>query len=667
MEVGALILRNMAFSLVNLTADTVQPAEGCINFQNLRLENIDARINRVEIVDNSISCRIRDLSCTDRCGYELRSLSGTFSLNGSESRLDNMHLTDNWSEINAEYLSFGYSSGKDLKDFINKVHMGADFRNSTLDFRSIGTFAQSLRENTLRIDLNGQVNGTVSALKAYDLEITTDTGSDIGISAEITGLPDIRNTYFNFSIKHITTTTEDISDIICQFSRNSNTIGEIMPGIQITMTGLAYGNLSSLYSLGTVTSDIGAITYEVDMDSDAGTEGRTISSDIELHKLNIGEIINKGAFGDIDLKARILAELPDRQSGERLKARLEHAQISSVNINGYEYKDIAITGEMMNGSADIRLLSHDPAFPVMFQSIVNIRRDNKPDRIKLYLDVPYSDLLSMNLVKTGTLASAGITAKADLQFTDQSILGSVLLDNISYANDNGQYNIDSIYIRSYLSENEHTITMRSPIIQAGYTSTDSPARLAERLGQAVNCPSLERLLPRDTFDHTARNGFYDFHLKTFDMSQICDIIMPGLYIADGTSIDMTLDESNLLDFKFRSSSIAFRNKKGSSYGLDNVLLSAGNMNSDVKASLSIDRIQSGNMTVDNTIMSLIEDGKDLLFELSYNNADTTWLDLSARINAWKDPAGKILADIAIDVLASTYATISGIFPPRQFT
>lgn len=648
MEVGALILRNMAFSLVNLTADTVQPAEGCINFQNLRLENIDARINRVEIVDNSISCRIRDLSCTDRCGYELRSLSGTFSLNGSESRLDNMHLTDNWSEINAEYLSFGYSSGKDLKDFINKVHMGADFRNSTLDFRSIGTFAQSLRENTLRIDLNGQVNGTVSALKAYDLEITTDTGSDIGISAEITGLPDIRNTYFNFSIKHITTTTEDISDIICQFSRNSNTIGEIMPGIQITMTGLAYGNLSSLYSLGTVTSDIGAITYEVDMDSDAGTEGRTISSDIELHKLNIGEIINKGAFGDIDLKARILAELPDRQSGERLKARLEHAQISSVNINGYEYKDIAITGEMMNGSADIRLLSHDPAFPVMFQSIVNIRRDNKPDRIKLYLDVPYSDLLSMNLVKTGTLASAGITAKADLQFTDQSILGSVLLDNISYANDNGQYNIDSIYIRSYLSENEHTITMRSPIIQAGYTSTDSPARLAERLGQAVNCPSLERLLPRDTFDHTARNGFYDFHLKTFDMSQICDIIMPGLYIADGTSIDMTLDESNLLDFKFRSSSIAFRNKKGSSYGLDNVLLSAGNMNSDVKASLSIDRIQSGNMTVDNTIMSLIEDGKDLLFELSYNNADTTWLDLSARINAWKDPAGKILADIAID-------------------
>lgn len=293
MEVGALILRNMAFSLVNLTADTVQPAEGCINFQNLRLENIDARINRVEIVDNSISCRIRDLSCTDRCGYELRSLSGTFSLNGSESRLDNMHLTDNWSEINAEYLSFGYSSGKDLKDFINKVHMGADFRNSTLDFRSIGTFAQSLRENTLRIDLNGQVNGTVSALKAYDLEITTDTGSDIGISAEITGLPDIRNTYFNFSIKHITTTTEDISDIICQFSRNSNTIGEIMPGIQITMTGLAYGNLSSLYSLGTVTSDIGAITYEVDMDSDAGTEGRTISSDIELHKLNIGEIIKQ--------------------------------------------------------------------------------------------------------------------------------------------------------------------------------------------------------------------------------------------------------------------------------------------------------------------------------------------------------------------------------------
>lgn len=648
MEIGAVILRDMAFALVNQPADTVPRAPGCINFKNLGLSDINARINRVEIIDNSITCRIRDLSCIDRSGYELKSLSGHFTLNGSESRLDNMHLTDNWSEINAEYLSLAYSSGKDLKDFIHKVTMAADFRNSTLDFRSIGVFAESLRDNTLRIGLDGQVSGTVSALKAYDLKVHTDTGSDISLSAEITGLPDIKDTYFNFSVKHITTTTQEVSGIISQFSRKPNSIAKIVPGTEVSLTGLAYGNLSTLYSLGTITSDIGSVTYEVDMKSDPDSTVRRISSDVELANLDVGKILDKEAFGDIDLKARIHAEIPEKGSGKMIDARLEHARINSITIKGYEYKDIAITGEMRNGSADIRLLSHDPAFPVMFQSIVDLRQDKTLDRIKLYLDVPYSDLLSMNLVKEGTLASAGITAKADLQFTDRSILGSVLLDNISYANDNGQYNIDSIYIHSFLSENEHTVTLRSPIMQAGYTSTDSPSRLAARLAQAVNCPPLERLLPPDTAGKATKNGFYDFHLQTFDMSQICDIIMPGLYIADGTSIDFSLDESNLLDFNFTSSSIAFGNRKGSSYSLDNVRLNAGNTGSDVKGSLTVDRIKSGNMTVDNAMISLDEDGKDMLLKLSYNNADTTWLDMSARINAWKNPAGKIMADIDID-------------------
>ena len=66
MYVDEIILRNMAFSLIDNR--TVRPPreDGCIDFKNLQVIHIDARISRAEIIDNTISCRIRDLSCIDR-------------------------------------------------------------------------------------------------------------------------------------------------------------------------------------------------------------------------------------------------------------------------------------------------------------------------------------------------------------------------------------------------------------------------------------------------------------------------------------------------------------------------------------------------------------------------------------------------------------------------
>lgn len=83
MTADEITLRNMAFSLVSPLADTIPVRDDCMNFKNMRLKGIDARINRVKIEDNTVSCRIRDLGCYDRCGYQLQSLSGSFSLDSA--------------------------------------------------------------------------------------------------------------------------------------------------------------------------------------------------------------------------------------------------------------------------------------------------------------------------------------------------------------------------------------------------------------------------------------------------------------------------------------------------------------------------------------------------------------------------------------------------------
>ena len=99
--------------------------------------------------------------------------------------------------------------------------------------------------------------------------------------------------------------------------------------------------------------------------------------------------------------------------------------------------------------------------------------------------------------------------------------------------------------------------------------------------------------------------------------------MPGLHIADSTTVDLMLDKNNLLDFKVQSSSIAFRNKKGSDCTINDILLNAGNRDAEVKGNLAIGRILLGNITLDNTVLSLSENGQEMRMRLGYNNAYST--------------------------------------------
>lgn len=646
MTVDEITLRNMAFSLANPHADTAMHNPDCINFRNLGLKSINAKIYRTQIKNNTISCRIRDLSCNERCGYEIRSLNGIFSLDTNETRLNNLLLMDSWSEISAEYISFGYGNIKDFSDFIHKIHIGADLRNSTLDFRSIGVFAQSLSGNDLRLDISGEISGPVSNLSTYNLEADSDSTS-VHISAAITGLPDIYNTFFNVTVKRITTTPSNLSDIISKFSRKSFTIKTPLQDMKASLTGIAYGKLSGFYSIGSLSSEIGSIGYEVELKGEKNTGDRLVSS-LWIDTLDIGRFLGNRLLGEVSLDAQISSDLHG-SSDKSPSARLDRLHISGMSIKDYEYNDITLAGEYRNGRADIRMFSHDPAFPSIFQGIIDFDRQRKssPERIRVFLDAPYIDLKAMNIVSNGSSAAAGITANADLKLTGSNILGDILLDNISYANDNGRYHIDSIHIHSTLSHNLHNVTLLSPVLKAGYTSSDLPGRLTGRIKTALNNPSLERLIDIDTAGDGTENGFYDFHLRTYDLSKICNVLMPGLHIADSTTIDMTLDKNDILDIRIQSSDIAFNDRKGRGYDIQDFCLLAGNKG-PVESILSINRISSGNMIMDNARMYLGEDGDKLLFKLGYNNADTTYMKFSAGISAWKEDTGAIMADIGID-------------------
>lgn len=647
MSVNEINLKNMRFVMRNLYKDTGDNIPGKMNFRNLNVSGINARLNRIRIDNNTISCRIRDLSCREMSGYELRSLSGYFSLDSCSTAIRNLRLQDAWSDISADYLSFGYDSRKDLKDFVHRIVLGADFKDAVLDFRSLGYFAHGLQDNNTVLNITGEVTGPVCRLRTGDLMITSQDSTLIHIGADITGLPDIDRTMFDLDIKRISTVSPELSDIVAAFSHKANTIHKFIPYTRINLSGELKGTLFDLSSNGEITSSDGNIAYSAQMLRDSVLSSTDLSTTLNVNSLDIGKLVNNDIFGKVDLTAGLHASLRQSEEGG-ITANLDSLRISRMSIKGYEYSGIAVSGEMQNNMANVRMISHDMALPTMFQSIINLDSVNRPKRIQLFLDVPFADLKAMNIVNKGSISNMGITAGADLRLTDHSILGNVLLDNISYANDNGQYHIDSLYIRSAILENRNIVTVKSPIFNADYSGTGAPAALLERLKLAVRGEALADAVKVDTAITNNSAGRYDFHLRTYDMSQICDIIMPGLHIADSTTVNMTLDNDNTLDVTAQSAAVSFGTKSGNVVELSDISLSAGNLYGSTDAILSIGRVNSGNILLDNLRLHTDELDNTLRTTLSFNNADTTYLNLAAGISMSRNPNETLTTGILLD-------------------
>ena len=646
-SVNELTLKKMRFSMLNQYKDTVSRTPSTMNFNNLSVSDINARFNRIRIENNTISCRIRDLSCREQSGYELRSIAGYFSLDSCRTAIENLHLKDTWSNINARYLSFGYNSGKDLNDFVNKIVLGADFDNAVLNFKSLGYFASSLQGNGTELTITGEVTGPVCRLRTDDLMLTSRDSTLIHIGADITGLPDIDRTIFDLDIKRISTVSPELSDIVAAFSHKTNTIHKFIPDTRINLNGELNGTLYDLSSNGKITSSDGDIAYSAQLFRDSVLNSTNLSTTLNVNGLDIGKLINNSTFGEVDLTAGLHASLRGPGDGG-ITANLDSLRISRMSIKGYEYSGIAVNGEMQNNMANVRMISHDMAFPMMFQSIIHLDSINGPERIQLFMDVPYADLMAMNIVNKGSISNMGITAGADLRFTDRSILGNVLLDNISYANDNGRYHIDSLYIRSAILENRNIITVKSPIFNADYSGTGAPSALLERLKLAVRGNALADAVKVDTTITNSSEGRYDFHLRTYDMSQICEIMMPGLHIADSTTVNMRLDNDNTLDFNAQSASVSFGTKSGKEVALSDISLASDNLFGSTEALLSIGRVNSGNILMDNLCLHMDERDNTLRTTLSFNNADTTYINLAAGISMSRNSNEMLTTRILLD-------------------
>lgn len=611
---NSLKIKDFRFTLNN-PDKFVEKGDSIINFSNLDVSDINVDINNVRIERDTIFGTIRNISGTDKSGFCLKQLSGNIEVSSTEARIKDIQLADNYTKVNARYFYMQYESPKDFSDFINLVKLGIDLDDTYFSFKTIGRITPSMEESTLALILNGSVSGPVADLRSKNLSATSESGkTHIDLKVRMTGLPDIRQAMSVVEIENCYTTSRDVAKIVAGITgrREIAFLKKLSPGVRYSFNGTLAGLPDDFVANGLLSSKIGSIDVDILLKNDNDRNGFLIQGNVESKDFDAGKLLSNNILGEICATASLSA-LIGRNDGISLSA--DSIRIGKLEFNQYAYSNIFATGKYNNKIFDGKIICHDPNLDFIFQGLFSF--DPKAtSKYNYYADIPYANLSALNIDKRDSISILSTRTIADFtSYEGKNIVGNINIFNTRYTNSNGDFNIGTIKFNSHDADNNYSMALQAPFIDATYNATapvtsfvkkmaaltlhnHAGGYFAKKSGGFFDSKSMEEALEE--------HDDYQFKLTTSDMRPICELLMPGSYIQENTNIDINISKENRLDFNLNSGRLAIK----SNY-LKGVGLNINNRDSVLNLNLESDNILIAGLRMDSSSFS-IRGSDDLL-------------------------------------------------------
>jgi hypothetical protein len=507
-----------------------------MNFADLDVKNIFAEFADFELFEDSLKVAINTLTCNEKCGLELRAFSGNFTYTETHLQLDSFRIKTAHSDL-AGNLGFHFADFSAFDDFEKRVKLKAVFDKSELFVSDIGYFAPDLLGYDRTFTLKGKVSGPVANLKAREMEIDYENHTRIRGDFDISGLPDIDETYLLLDLKELATRKSDIETLPDFPLKNKNTL-KLSDNIgllgNITYKGRISGYYYDLVSDGSISTALGKLATNLKLRVDPESSEISYSGKISSANFQVGKFI-----GSEKILGAITMNVSVKGSGIKindLKADVEGA-IDKLEFNDYSYTGIKINGRISKRVFDGSLVVLDPNVFLDFEGQVNF--SESPTRLDFLAKIPHINLKELNFLKT----TEAIHASTDLEIrlTANNIddaQGIVMLKGIRYYQGDNHYDLKDFLLRISEDDKKRAIRISSEIVEAFIVGD---YKLEELGGSFYDIMSLyvTSLLPEDYFKknqkfrNRVREDFeYNFVFKNTE--PITRIFFPDLIIAHKT-------------------------------------------------------------------------------------------------------------------------------------
>ena len=315
----------------------------CIDFENIFLTHLNVEANDFQFYKDSTFINIANISLHEKSGFNVDHMGAQALFADTVMRFRNLEIKTPYSDIKGHY-RMEFKSMDDFDDFISKVNMRAEFKESTVSSNDIQYFSSELFGLDKTITISGVARGTVNQLKLKKLKLSLGNTTRFEGNVVMSGLPDIENTYFDIIVDDFISNKTDIESIPAypfpektkiKLPDNFALLGECR------IKGKFTGFISDFVAYADVSTALGFISSDINLKTTTTPE--VYSGNINTRNFDIGKFTNSSpAIGKISINAKVKGQ------GFRFDNLLTQVNgaVSDFEFNGYNYQNITVNGEV---------------------------------------------------------------------------------------------------------------------------------------------------------------------------------------------------------------------------------------------------------------------------------------------------------------------------------
>ncbi|RXM48615.1 translocation/assembly module TamB [Flavobacterium sp. YO12] len=450
-------IENVAFKFDDMQS---KPTSKGLDYSHLNLSKMNFQAEKLYYANDTISGNIKVLTVNEKSGLNIQALKTDFFYGPKNAFLDNLYLKTPQTLVK-DKIKVEYKSLAALQKDIANLVIDASLKESKIGFKDILLFVPDLQKtNPFKSNpnailyVNSRVSGKVKDLNIPKFEMSGIGTTKVSLSGKITGLPDAQKAYYDLDIKKLSSTSKDINSFVPAGTIPKN----IQLPSQLNLSGKFKGSAQNFKTNLTLNSSFG--NAKVDALFDQRIKKREkYDATVYLLDFDLGRLIKNDSIGKITLKAKVKGNGLDPKTAN---AAIE-GLVKKAIFNRYTYKDLALKGNIANGSFAVKSGMQDPN--LNFNLIASGDTKDKFPTVKLKLNLDIADLEKLNL-HAGPMKLRG-NVDADIANSNPDFLnGKVFLSNIQILQDTEPIVLDSVRLIAFSDNTRNNIKISSQFLKA---------------------------------------------------------------------------------------------------------------------------------------------------------------------------------------------------------
>lgn len=528
-----------------------------------------------ELIGPNISAKIRGLYLKENNGVLITNLTTDFIYTKQQMLFKNTTLETNNNTTLAGNIEFNYKR-EDFAKFTHKVKLKANFNKSKISLRDLNKLYGELRGNDM-LHFTGNINGTLNSFNANNVNLYSKKGIKIiGNLAFKNLLNSQKDFVFEGDLDNVTANYDQLKSVL------PNLLGKTLPTDfkklgNFTLSGFVKVTPEEMDADLIVNSEIGDIDSDLLLTNIDNIDNATYSGKVNFKDFDVGLFANDSILGKISLNADV------KGSGfkvDNINTKII-GNISQLEFNGYNYKDLDVNGLFQNKKFDGVLVAKDENFKLKFEGLADLSLTR--NKFDFKADIKEVDLKKTNLFTRDSVAVLNGKITLDINGnTLDDIIGKATFKDIIYTNQKQAYPFKEFAVSSSIKDSIKTIKVTSKDIVNGelkgkFTFNELLPMAQNALGSVYTNYNPYSVKP---------NQFIDFDFTIYN--QIVDVFLPKVSVAKNTRIKGRIkSDKNALRLTFSSPKI-------NAYGnvIDKILLRMDNKNPLYNTHLTADNINT---------------------------------------------------------------------------